>query len=59
MVSGSSGQSCWPLVGVGRCRYGRFSIMVSMGKIVRSRQVGRCRESGRFSEARCREVPLY
>ena len=33
--------------------------MVSIWKTFRSMRDGRCRESGRSSEARCREVPLY
>ena len=33
--------------------------MVSIWKTFRSMRDGHCRESGRSSEARCREVPLY
>ena len=33
--------------------------MVSIWKTFRSMRDGRYRESGRSSEARCREVPLY
>ena len=33
--------------------------MVLMGVLIRSSNFGRCRVSGRSSEARCSEVPLY
>ena len=33
--------------------------MVLMGVLIGSSNFGRCRVSGRSSEARCSEVPLY
>ena len=44
---------------VGRSREMPLLTMVSIWKTFRSMHDGCCRESGRSSEARCREVPLY